>query len=98
VIDDSPVRQKIHGALQVFGVSPVTATAAAARFLGADEDESADGPALTVAALYTLYTERMTDLYPRVTELLDTARDPFVRETADWIAEQLDIPRRCPSG
>ena len=53
---------------------------------GGEDDVSADGPALTVAALYSVYTDRMTELYPRVAPLVDDSPSPLVRETAGWVA------------
>ena len=41
-------------------------TQAVERFLGAHDNESADGPALTVAALYSVYTDRMAELLARL--------------------------------
>jgi hypothetical protein len=92
------VRRKIRSATQQFGLAPVTATGIVGRFLGGEDDHGADGPALTVAGLYTAYTERMTELYPKIGRLVGVARDPFVAETATWVAERLEIPLPSDAG
>ena len=48
--------------------------------------------ALTTAAIYTLYTERLTGLFPMVGEILQAPVDPLVRETASWVAGRLSDP------
>ncbi len=90
VIDDSPAQSKLRNARDAFGLSRTTSAAVVSRFLGGDEDDP-DGPSLTVASLYTVYTERIEELYPRVERLLENAQDTFVRETATWVAERLEV-------
>jgi hypothetical protein len=44
---------------------------------------------LTVAALYSVYTERIEELYPRVRALHEETPNGLVRETAGWVASRV---------
>ena len=46
---------------------------------------------LTVAALYSVYTERMSELYPQVRRLLEESNNGLVLETAEWVAQRLHL-------
>ena len=59
-----------------------------------DGDSEREG--LIVAALYSVYTERVSELYPRVEALLAQDSEPFVQETAEWVARRLDLPATRP--
>ncbi len=41
---------------------------------------------LTLAALYAVHEGRIAELYDRVQSLVQNATDPFVGETARWVA------------
>ena len=97
VIDDSPVEEKLSLAARRFGIPAVSRSEAVARFLGAGGAGDAEGPALAVAGLYTVYTERMQELYPRIVQMLRETRDPLVRETALWVALQLQLSAESSS-
>ena len=89
VIDDVPLTDKLHAATRQFGVRALTRAGAVSRYLGAEDEEGADGPSLTVAALYSVYTERMEELYPRVHALHEETPNGLVRETAKWVASRI---------
>jgi len=97
VLDDAPIDERLRRAGRPHGVTVSSRSGALARFLDGRGD--ADGPALTVAALYTVYSERLADLYPRVGPLAGGGRDPIVRETAAWVARGLGLEEvaPCPS-
>jgi HEAT repeat protein len=92
VIGDLPVNEKLRIASREFGVQLCSPAAAVGRLLeeGCHGDDAAR--ALSVAALYTVYTDHLADVFPRVTALLEATRDPLVRETAAWVAERLQLP------
>ena len=92
VIDDSPVEEKLRLAASQFDIPAVSRSESVARFLGGDGAGDAEGSALAVAGLYTVYTERMQELYPRIVQMFRETRDPVVRETAQWVAAQLQLP------
>ncbi len=92
VIDDSPVEEKLRLATRQFGIPAVSRSESVGRFLGDDGAGDAEGAALAVAGLYTVYTERMQELYPRIVQMFRQTRDPLVRETAQWVAGQLHLP------
>ena len=99
VIDDSPVEEKLRLATHQFGIPAVSRSESVGRFLGDDGAGDAEGSALAVAGLYTVYTERMQELYPRIVQMFRETRDPVVRETAQWVAGQLQLslPSKAPS-
>ena len=92
VIDDSPIEKKLLAAARQFGIGLVSRRDSVERFLAADGAGDAEGGALAVAGLYTVYTERMQELYPRIGQILAETRNPLVRETAEWVALQLELP------
>ncbi len=89
VIDDLSPQEKIRAAKLLFGVIAVTRESSVRSILSAAGDHDDDAVALTVAALYTLYTENLTGLFPLVARVLELAKDPLVRETAEWVSRRV---------
>jgi len=96
VLDDAPIDERLRRAARPYGVEVTSRAATVARFLDGRGDGDADGPALTVAALYTVYSERLAELYPRVGPLAGGGRDPIVCETAAWVARRLGLREGAP--
>ena len=46
---------------------------------------------MTLTALYTVHADRVTELYSKVEALVKNAADPFVSETARWVAGRLGL-------
>ena len=92
VIGDMPVEEKLRLASREFRVKRVSLAEAVERLLDDGHDGDADARALSVAALYTVYTEHLAEIYPKVSALLESTTDPLVRETAAWVAEGLRQP------
>jgi hypothetical protein len=92
VISDVPLSEKLRIASREFGIERVSLSDALEQLLEDGRGGDAEARALSVAALYTVYTDHLVDVYPRVSSLLDSTRDPLVRETAAWVAEQLRQP------
>jgi HEAT repeat protein len=89
VIGDVPLAEKLRVASREFGVERVSLSDAIEQLLEDGRGGDAEARALSVAALYTVYTDHLVDVYPQVSALLESTRDPLVRETAGWVAEQL---------
>jgi AAA family ATP:ADP antiporter len=92
VIGDLPLDEKLRHATREFGVKRVSLAEAVERLLDDGRDGDADARALSVAALYTVYTDHLTEAYPQVNALLESTKDPLVHETATWVAERLRQP------
>jgi AAA family ATP:ADP antiporter len=88
-IDDRPLPEKLGAAARGFGLSLPTRIQSVERLISGDSDASAVG--LAMAGLHTIYAETITELYANVTALVADARDPLVRETAEWVARRLDL-------
>jgi AAA family ATP:ADP antiporter len=83
VIDDRPLEQKLSRVPRLGRIETIE------RLLPADAD--ADGVALAMAGLHTVYAESLAPLYPRVSALVLQARHPLIRETAEWVARRLGL-------
>jgi HEAT repeat protein len=90
IIDDASLPAKLELAARRYDVPQVSLTASVRRFLHADGEGAPDGPALTVAALYSVYTDGMTELYSEAAHVAEENPNPLVQETASWIATRLD--------
>jgi hypothetical protein len=44
-----------------------------------------------VAALYDVYADRVSELYRQVQSLATETEDAFVKETAAWVVQRLDL-------
>jgi AAA family ATP:ADP antiporter len=92
VIHDMAPEEKVRSAGPLFGVAAITREESVRAILNAAEQRDDDAVALTVAALYTLYTESLTDLFPLVERVREADGDPLVQETAAWIADRVSDP------
>ena len=86
VIDDQPLDEKLSAAAKHFGVTSTTKVAVLDRMLVEPEDGDSEECHLTLAALYAVHEGRIAELYDRVQSLVQNATDPFVGETARWVA------------
>ncbi len=92
-IDDTPLAEKLRVAERHFGATRQSRVGTLDRYLRWDGDE--DRAALIAAAVYSVYLDRLEELYGRVEELMEET-DGFVRETATWVAGRLGLPRAQP--
>ncbi|HSF13951.1 MAG TPA: Npt1/Npt2 family nucleotide transporter [Vicinamibacteria bacterium] len=90
VIGDLPIEQKLRMAARDFGIDVAPLADTLRRLLDEGQNGDADARALSVAALYAVHVEELSDLHPWVSELLASTRDPLVRETASWVAGHLE--------
>ena len=91
VIGDQTLDQKLHVASRQFGAVTRNKVATLDRLLSEPANGESDEDHLTLAALYTVHTDRITELYSRVEKLVEEASDPFVNETAGWVAGRLGL-------
>ena len=91
VIDDSPVREKLRLAFKEFGIRVRPRIETLRRMLtgGIDSEEEATNH-LVVAALYAIRTSRQQGLSREIQALRGEENDPFVRETAAWVAQRME--------
>jgi hypothetical protein len=86
VIDDQPIDEKLNAAERSFGVTRATKVGTLDRMLVVPEGRDSEECHLTLAALYAVHEGRVAELYNRVQSLVQNATDPFVGETARWVA------------
>jgi hypothetical protein len=91
VIGDQPLEEKLLVAERQFGAVPRSKVETLDALLVEQADSESDGNNLTLAALYIVHVDRITELYARVEALVISAVDPFVGETAGWVAGRLGL-------
>jgi AAA family ATP:ADP antiporter len=91
VIDDAPLDEKLLRARRLFGVSKQSRVHTLAEKLDAEMNGDGDAHLMIMAALYTVYTDRISTLYPRVEKLAAGETHPLVEETAIWVVRRLDL-------
>ena len=91
VIDDQPLDEKLGAAEKSFGVKSSTKVVALDRMLVEPEGGDSEECHLTLAALYAVHEGCIAELYNRVRSLVQDAADPFVGETARWVAAREGI-------
>lgn len=89
VIGDVTVKEKLRAASRELGIERLSLDKVVEKLLDEGRSGDADARALSVAALYTVYTEQLTEAFPGVGALLDESRDPLVRETAAWVKDRV---------
>ena len=77
---------KLTFAEKSFGVTRHTKVAALDRMLVEPEAGGSDECHFTLAALYAVHEGEIAELYNRVQDLMKSSTDPFVGETARWVA------------
>ena len=91
VIDDSELSEKLRLAKKLFGISTASRIETLREFLTAPAGSDGDAMNMTLAALYAVYTDRLTDLYPLVEEVRGSTADPLITETATWVTQRLGL-------
>ena len=91
VIGDDSLEEKMHVAERELGVEIRSRVGAVDHLLGEIDSGASDENHLTLAALYMVHTDRIKELYSRVKELMEGTDDPFVSETAVWVARRLGL-------
>ncbi|MCZ6727851.1 MAG: HEAT repeat domain-containing protein, partial [Acidobacteria bacterium] len=91
-VGDAPLADKLSRAERQFGIARASKIATVLKHLSPRDERTEDAPYLAVGAMHTVFTESITDLYPAVHSLRATATDPFVLETAAWVAQRTGGP------
>ncbi len=91
VINDRPLGEILHDAVREYGITADDRVATLAKMLGRTDHPNAQENHLTLATLYSVHTNRVEELYSQVKDLLNRKVDPFVDETADWVARRLGL-------
>jgi AAA family ATP:ADP antiporter len=91
VIDDAPLAEKLERAQRQFEIQVRSKTDTLKAFLRSEEVGDTDEAALAVLALYAAHQERESHLEKAIAGLQTTAVDPFVQETASWVAMRMGI-------
>jgi AAA family ATP:ADP antiporter len=87
VLDSRPVEDKLKHASSIVGSSAPSRPVLLRALLESADAEDETG--LKVAAMYYIYAEGLTDLYPAIAAARQATEDSFVAETADWVAERV---------
>jgi hypothetical protein len=87
-VGDAPLADKLTRAERQFGIARSSKAATLLKHLSPHDEREVDAPYLAVGAMYTVFEERITDLFPVVDSLRVTATDPFVLETAAWVSKR----------
>jgi AAA family ATP:ADP antiporter len=91
-IDDTPIEDKLRRAAQLFDITTDTPEETLGRLL--EPDPKFDpGAVLTFAAIHAVYTERITDYYATVGDLVRDTDNPILRETAEWVIWKLGLQK-----
>jgi hypothetical protein len=88
VLDDRPPRERLESAGRLFGDIVAGRLETLQGILRRGRAADADGP-LVAAALYAVHLARLVPLAANVHELARSAEEPFIRETARWVAARL---------
>ncbi len=91
VIGDQTLVEKLRLAERQFGAVARTKVGTLERLLDDPEAAESDEKHLTLATLYTIHSDRIRELYARVESMVAEATDPFVSETASWVAGRLGL-------
>ena len=91
VIEDQTLEYKLSLAERQFGAVARTKVATLDRLLDESDKSDPDENHLILATLYTIHADRVTELYSRVERMVREATDPFVTETAGWVADRLGL-------
>ncbi len=89
VIDDRPIGEKLLAAGRQFDIRVRTRVETLQALLAVKEESRADQLGLRAAALYSVYTDGVSELYPLVESLAQEDDELLIRETATWVSERV---------
>jgi AAA family ATP:ADP antiporter len=85
VIDDSPPEEKLRRARLYFGILMESPEATLDRLIQTDPRIDPAGRGIILAAMHAVWAEEVVSLYGLVARLAESAEEPLVRETAEWV-------------
>ncbi len=90
VIDDAPPEDKLRRAQTIFDIAVQSPEETLERLIRIDPllDPSAMG--IVLAALYSVWNEGISALYPLVKTIAEETEDEMVRETAVWVSRRVE--------
>jgi hypothetical protein len=94
VIDDASPNDKLRRAEEWFGITQEAPAATVQRLLDSWRGPDQRSPIVASVAVFTIVTEKMTELYGAVRDLAEVADDDLVRETAVWAVREIDGAER----
>jgi AAA family ATP:ADP antiporter len=86
VIDDAPPEEKLRRARLHHGILVESPEATFGRLIRTDPGSDPAGRGIVLAALHAVWAEEVEPLYGLVGQTAQTAEDPLVRQTAEWVA------------
>ena len=90
-IDDCSRAEKLERAHKQYGIVVKSKREVLGGFLEPKTSGDSDDTALAAAALYAAHQEEVAGLEDEFRRLAATAVDPFVKETANWLVDRLDL-------
>jgi HEAT repeat protein len=95
VIDDAPPPAKLERARELFDIRSEGPETTLERLIRIDPREDPSAIGIVLAALYNVWAEQIDALYPLVDEIAESAIDPMVRETAQWVRGRVESGPRA---
>ena len=90
MIGDAPLEDKLLKAQKSWDIGRMSKAGALEEILLTSQVSQEVSPALVVGSLYSVYSDRVKEVYPRVGELRES-EDGMVRETAGWVIGRLGL-------
>ena len=90
VIDDCSLSEKLARAAKLYGVRVHSRVETLRGLLAAHMGGEPDSAGIAAAALYEIRVESVSGLEAEVERLAAGAQDPFIQETANWVAKRVD--------
>jgi len=85
VIDDAPPEEKLRRARLYFGILMESPEATLERLIRTDSRRDPAGRGIVLAAMHAVWADEVDSLYDVVLGMAESADDPMVRETANWV-------------
>lgn len=98
VVDDSSAEDKLQRGRQLFQIAAEAPEDTLRRFLSADLELDPDATGCCLAAVHSVWSQRITELYPELERLAETSPDPRVRRGAGWVVRRARLTTPVPDG
>jgi HEAT repeat protein len=90
-IGDQPLQKKLDTAAGSFGIAPSDEVQTLEKWLTADPTSHSDASNMVIAAIYSIYSEQITQLYSKVDQLRTTSEATVIAETAAWVGGRVQL-------
>ncbi|MEE8368805.1 MAG: Npt1/Npt2 family nucleotide transporter, partial [Thermoanaerobaculia bacterium] len=88
-IGDQPLEKKLETAARTFGIVLSDQISTLEKWLNVDPTSHSDASNMVIAAIYSIYSEQITQLYSKVDGLRKTASAGVIAETAAWVGDRV---------